>query len=160
MELFTNIGDCFYSSYFYYSSFYWFLLLIESLKSIAKVDSVPCKSAPLRFLLIFYLEFCSANQWTGFYMIMASFMRELKKTLSFPSRISSVNMAKSARNCGFGHHYWRNPYLKDSFFCAVLVTHNINNVRNLITKSNHIIFSNISYIDLFSVVFWILHLDS
>ena len=33
----------------------------------------------------------------------------LHKKWSFPLRISSVNVAKSAENCGFGHIYWRNP---------------------------------------------------
>ena len=28
---------------------------------------------------------------------------------SFPLKISSVNVTKSAENCGFGHIYWRNP---------------------------------------------------
>ena len=31
------------------------------------------------------------------------------KKWSFPFRISSVIVTKSARNCGFGHIYWRNP---------------------------------------------------
>ena len=35
---------------------------------------------------------------------------------SFPLRISSVNVAKSAVSCGFGHIYWRNPQWKTSFF--------------------------------------------
>ena len=30
------------------------------------------------------------------------------KKLSFPLRISSMNVTKSAENCGFGHIYWRN----------------------------------------------------
>ena len=30
----------------------------------------------------------------------------LYKTWSFPLRISSVNVTKSAENCGFGHIYW------------------------------------------------------
>ena len=32
----------------------------------------------------------------------------LHKNWRFPLRISSVNMTKSAGNCGFGHIYWRN----------------------------------------------------
>ena len=28
---------------------------------------------------------------------------------SFPVRISSLNVAKSAGNCEFGHIYWRTP---------------------------------------------------
>ena len=35
---------------------------------------------------------------------------------SFPLRISSVNVTKSAVSCGFGHIYWRNPKWKTSFF--------------------------------------------
>ena len=31
-------------------------------------------------------------------------------------RISSVNVTKSAANCGFGHIDWRNPLWKTSFF--------------------------------------------
>ena len=40
----------------------------------------------------------------------------LHKKWSFPLRISSVNVTKSAANCGFGHIYWRNPQWKTSFF--------------------------------------------
>ena len=31
------------------------------------------------------------------------------KKLSFPLRISPVNVTKSAVSCGFGHIYWRSP---------------------------------------------------
>ena len=40
----------------------------------------------------------------------------LHKKRSFPLRISSVNVTKSAVSCGFGHIYWKNPELKTSFF--------------------------------------------
>ena len=33
----------------------------------------------------------------------------LHKKWSLPLRISSVNVTKSAENCGFGHIHWRNP---------------------------------------------------
>ena len=33
----------------------------------------------------------------------------LHKKWSFPLRVSSVNVTKSAVACGFGHIYWRNP---------------------------------------------------
>ena len=33
----------------------------------------------------------------------------MHKKWSFPLRISSVNVTKSAGICGFGHIYWRNP---------------------------------------------------
>ena len=37
------------------------------------------------------------------------FFRSLHEKWSFPLSISPVNVIKSARNCGFGHIYWRNP---------------------------------------------------
>ena len=40
----------------------------------------------------------------------------LRKKWSFPLRISSVYMTKSAVFCGFGHIYWRNPQWKTSCF--------------------------------------------
>ena len=36
-------------------------------------------------------------------------LSKLHKKLTFPIRISSVNVTKSTGNCGFGHIYWRNP---------------------------------------------------
>ena len=36
-------------------------------------------------------------------------MLHCKKKRSFPLRIYSVNVTKSAENCGFGHIYRRNP---------------------------------------------------
>ena len=41
----------------------------------------------------------SSNRWK---------LNSLIKKCSFPLRISSVNMTKSAGICGFGHIYWRN----------------------------------------------------
>ena len=38
------------------------------------------------------------------------------KKWSFPLRISSVNVTKSAGNCRLGHIYWRNSEWKTSFF--------------------------------------------
>ena len=37
------------------------------------------------------------------------FKHSLHKKWSFPLRISSVNVTKSAVSCGFDHIYWRNP---------------------------------------------------
>ena len=39
----------------------------------------------------------------------------LHKKGSFPLRVSSVNVTKSAVSCGFDHIYWRNPWWKTSF---------------------------------------------
>ena len=35
--------------------------------------------------------------------------KSLHKKWSFPLKISSVNVTKSAVFCGFGHIYWRKP---------------------------------------------------
>ena len=40
--------------------------------------------------------------------------RTLHKKWSFPLRISSINVTKSAVSCGFGYIYWRNPQWKTS----------------------------------------------
>ena len=40
----------------------------------------------------------------------------MHKKWSFSLGISSVNVTKSAENCGFGHINWRNPQWKISFF--------------------------------------------
>ena len=36
------------------------------------------------------------------------FMSHIVQKWSFPLKISTVNLAKSAFSCGFGHIYWRN----------------------------------------------------
>ena len=41
----------------------------------------------------------------------------LHRRWSFTFRISSVNVTKSAENCGFGHIYWWNPSWKTSTSC-------------------------------------------
>ena len=48
-------------------------------------------------------------------------MWSLHKKWSFPLRISSVNVTKSAASCGFGHIYWRNPQCKSSFFVQWII---------------------------------------
>ena len=42
----------------------------------------------------------------------------LHKKWSFPLRVFSVNMTKSAVFCRFGYIYWRNTYRKTSFFAV------------------------------------------
>ena len=46
------------------------------------------------------------------------------KKWSFPFKMSSVNVTKSAVSCGFGNIYWRNPEWKTLFFlhCRKLMT--------------------------------------
>ena len=46
----------------------------------------------------------------------AFFFLALHKKRSYPLTISSVNVTKSAGNCGFGHVYWRNLSWKTPFF--------------------------------------------
>ena len=52
-----------------------------------------------------------------YFIVSAAYHSTLHKKWSFPWRICSENVTKSARNCGFGHIYWRSPYFT---FCAVL----------------------------------------
>ena len=47
------------------------------------------------------IRFKFGPKWT-------STVQKMKKR-NLPLRISSVNVAKSAVSCGFGHIYWRNP---------------------------------------------------
>ena len=44
-----------------------------------------------------------------FDMFEINIWQTLHKKWSFPLRISSVNVTRSAGNGGFGHIYWRNP---------------------------------------------------
>ena len=48
--------------------------------------------------------------------LLTSCTTSLHKKWSFPIRISSVNVTKSAGSCGFGHIHWRNPYWKTFIF--------------------------------------------
>ena len=64
------------------------------------------------------IEFCfivvmlSLNKFLTIYFNKQT----LHKIWSFPLKISSVNVSKSAIYCGFDHIYWRNPQWKTSFF--------------------------------------------
>ena len=52
------------------------------------------------------------SSWNVFKQVKETLLRHkhtLHKKWSFPLGISSVNVTKSAGNCGFGHTYWRNP---------------------------------------------------
>ena len=69
-------------------------------------------------LLLFSFP-CSLCCNTLKYLEMKGEMVQLKYTLhkkwSFPLRILSVNVTKSAVSCEFGNSYWRNPKWKTSF---------------------------------------------
>ena len=58
----------------------------------------------------------------------------LHKIWSFPLRISSVNVTKSAFSCGFGHIYWRNPLWKTSFFLQCILLFSRKKVKASIKK--------------------------
>ena len=55
------------------------------------------------FFKIFLIFFKSSNQ-----IIFFIIQHALNKKWSFPLKIFSVNVTKSAGNCGFVHIYWRN----------------------------------------------------
>ena len=50
-------------------------------------------------------------------------VHSLYKKWSFPLRISSVNVTKSAVSYGFGYIYWRNPEWKTSLFVQWIFLH-------------------------------------
>ena len=57
------------------------------------------------YLLIFKIPIVSRNTK----IMCITKQRELHKKWSFPFKISSVNVTKSAVSFGFGHIYWKNP---------------------------------------------------
>ena len=74
------------------------------------------QSVALTVLLIwiyfFHLTLVFILQWLSIHweiLIMLLFQFSMHRKWNFPLRIASVNMTKSAGNCGFGHIYWRNP---------------------------------------------------
>ena len=75
-------------------------------------------------LIISLLQYTDLGQWFHINPFKDSFTfwvlwckhYLLHKKWSFPLRISSVNVTKSAASSRFNHIYWRNPYSKTSFF--------------------------------------------
>ena len=55
--------------------------------------------------IIGFLSRIGSTDWFGFSLLE---LHALHKKWNFTLRISSVNVTKSAGNCGFGHIYWRN----------------------------------------------------
>ena len=62
---------------------------------------------PLSQFFFFFLIFCNTYE-----------PHTLHKKLSFPVRISSVNVTKSSVPCGFGHIYWKILNGKLHFLCS------------------------------------------
>ena len=78
----------------------------------------------VKFKFLFaYLFIKKMNSWNYRHISIVIWLKyiSLHKKWSFPLRISSVNLTKSAVSCGFGHIYWRNPSWKTSFFVQCLV---------------------------------------
>ena len=66
-----------------------------------------------------YNCFCNYNYICSSYKILHTYqklLQTLHNKWSFPLRISSKNMTKSAVSCGFDHIYSKNPSWKTSFF--------------------------------------------
>ena len=77
-------------------------------------DSRTCQCSQFLCVCVWEGEICK-NGWL-FWGVTICRLTTLHKKWSFLLRISSVNVTKSAGNCGFGHIYWRNPQWKTSFF--------------------------------------------
>ena len=71
----------------------------------------------LRVILSFLKILSLKKRFNRFFSIQK--ICKKSKCRSFPLRISSVNVTKSAENCGFGHIYWRNLNGKLHFLCSV-----------------------------------------
>ena len=54
-----------------------------------------------------YLELMDESNVSS-YCICKQYLQTLHKNQSFPLRLSSLNVTKSAVSCGFGHSYWGN----------------------------------------------------
>ena len=70
------------------------------------------------FLCYFFIQilFIRISRLKKYWKLRISYESSLQKIWSFPLRISSVTVTKSAVSCRFGHIYWRNPSWKTSFF--------------------------------------------
>ena len=92
----------------------------DSVQSISK-HSLTAKLWPYKNLVkIWWLMRFSVCHVTFIYFSnLKLWNATLRKIWSFPLKISSVNVTKSAVSCGFGHIYWRNPYLENFIFRAV-----------------------------------------
>ena len=67
----------------------------------------------------FFIEILSIPNLSGWYWANPqNLMHPLHKKWSFPLRISSVNVTKSAGKCAFGNIYWRNLNGKLHFLCS------------------------------------------
>ena len=73
------------------------------------------KGAGLQWEFLILKAICFSNHMTNMRYNLENFLfpfsqgLPLHKKWSFPWRISSVNVTKSAVSCGFGQIYWSNP---------------------------------------------------
>ena len=83
-------------------------------------EFIPILSSILQYFLKHWKELERLHEM-GHYspLISSPSNTHCTKKWSFPLRISSVYVNKSAWNCRFGHIYWRNSQWKTSFFGAV-----------------------------------------
>ena len=78
------------------------------------------------YLFLYELELSLIKRkYTGITFLSIS-PRPLHKKWSFPLRISSVNVTKSAVSCRLGHICWKNSSWKTSFFVQWALTHFIS----------------------------------
>ena len=66
------------------------------------------------------------------WFLQRSFCSSLHKNWSFPLRIYLVNVTKFPINCGFGHIYWRNPYINGKLHFNQLLLRLINLTSKLL----------------------------
>ena len=107
------IISCTYCSEFQSLSEYYLLHLVDILRITSQCVSTmplcfhfPFSACELTFLILQLIYECGSR---FYYLCILLAQFTLHKTWSFPLRIFSVNVTKSAGNCRFGYIYWTNP---------------------------------------------------
>ena len=92
-----------------YMDYAWWMQQHETLSSIriTSFDSIPIWLLNKKYFEWYYFLYQALSQFTV-------------QKISFPLRISSVNVTKSSGNCGFGHILLKKSFMENFIFCAMI----------------------------------------
>ena len=117
----------------------WKTIIILGKSICGAISQNTCNHMHLPKCSVWFLEYTWQEPVLEIYLKIQKLLPiSLHKKWSFALNISSVNDAKSAGKCGFGHIYWRNPLWKTSFFCVVFVNQQF--ICSTISANNYLIF--------------------
>ena len=93
-----------------YMNYAWWMQQHETLSSIriTSFDSIPIWLLNKKYFEWYYFLYQALSQFTV-------------QKISFPLRISSVNVTKSSGNCGFGHILLKKFFMENFIFCAMII---------------------------------------